>query len=110
MDNLCIDLKDKTVEYEINEKQEPILKFYSGKSTKYVINDETLDKFYDIISKRNNGGTDVTQSETVTNELKELKSKMSETQTELNIKLDRQNEEMKQMMQMIQKLLSKPNE
>ena len=90
MDNLCINLKDKTIKYEINEQQEPILMFYSGKSTAYVLNDETLDKFNDIISNRSNEETDVTQSiQTLITESKHMKTEL----IELNIKFDRQNEE-----------------
>ena len=35
MDNLCVDLKQKTVKYESNGNQEPILECYSGKSPDY---------------------------------------------------------------------------
>ncbi|CAO1413317.1 unnamed protein product [Diamesa tonsa] len=102
MDNLCIDLKDKIIECEINEKQEPILKFYSGKSIKYVINDETLDKFNDIIMNRCNEEVDVTQciQFMIEVESKQMKSELFE----LNSKLDKQNEELKEMFQ---KLINK---
>ena len=99
-------MKEKTVKYEINEKQEPILKFCSGKSTKYVLNDETLDKFNDIISKKNNRGIDVTPSKTMTAEL-EMKSNMkllTDNNDELNAKLDKELSELKQM---ITKLITK---
>ena len=108
MDNLWIDLIYKTVKYEINEQQEPILKFYSGESTAYVLNDMTLNKFNKIIRKRNNEVTNVTQSiQTLITESKHMKSEM----IELNIKLDRHNEELdrqnKELKKMIQKMLSK---
>ena len=132
MDNLCINLKDKTVKYEINELQEPILMFYSGKSTTYVLNVETLDKFHDIISNRINEETDVaksiqtllTESKHTKTELIEFKTELIEFKTELielNIKFDRQNEELRsqnekvdrqfeELKQMIQKMLSKNHE
>lgn len=122
MDNLCIDLKDKTIECEVNEKQEPILKFYSGKSIKYVLNDETLDKFNDIIMNRCNEEIDVTQciQTMIESQSKEMESKMSEAQTEiksnmkslnnnndkLNAKLDKQNQELIELKQLIHKLIT----
>ena len=129
MDNLCINLKDKTVKYEINEQQEPILMFYSGKSTTYVLNVETLDKFNVIISNRSNEETDVTKSiQTLRTESKhtktefkteliEIKIELIEIKTELielNIKFDRQNEDLRrqneELKQMIQKMFSKNHE
>ena len=139
MDNLCINLKDKTVKYEINEQQEPILMFYSGKSTTYVLNVETLDKFNDIISNRSNEATDVTRSiQTLLTESKHTKTELFEFKTEsieiktelidikteliefktelieLNIKFDRQNEKFdrqnEELKQMIQKMFSKNQE
>ena len=123
VDNLCIDLKDKTIECEINDKQEPILKFHTGKSTKYVLNDETLDKFNDIIMNRCNEEIDVTQciQTMIESKSKEMKSKISETQIEmksnmkslnnnndeLNAKLDKQNQELFELKQMIHKLIEK---
>lgn len=126
MNNLCIDLKHKTVEYEINEKQEPILKFYSGKSTEYKLQDETLDNFNDIISNKSNGEIDVTQTiqTMITESQFEMKTKMAESQMEtksnlkllniqikdhneeLNAKLDKQNQELSELKQMIQKLFT----
>ena len=120
MDNLCIDLKHKTVEYEINEKQEPILKFYSGKSTAYIMHDETLEKFNNIISKRSDEETDVTQfiQTIIESQSKQMKSKMSETQiemkTNMNLLIDHINyqnakldNELLELKQMIHKLVTK---
>ncbi|CAO1407474.1 unnamed protein product [Diamesa serratosioi] len=129
MDNLCIDLKHKTVEYEINDKQVPILKFHSGKSTAYILQDETLDKFNDIICNRNNEVTDVTQTiETLIAESKQMKINISESNqcqqmemksntkflndqindhnAELKSKLDKQNQELSLLKQMIEKLMT----
>ena len=127
MDNLCIDLKEKTVKYEINDKQESILKFYSGKSTAYIMNDETLDKFNDIIGDRSNEEIDVTQciQTMIESQSKQMKSKIFETQIEmksnmssLNDHINHQNEELhakldkelSELKQMITKLITKTSD
>lgn len=90
MDNLCIDLKSKKVKYEINQKQEPILMFCSGKSSTYKLNDETLDKFYNIISNRSDDETDVglsiqnlieTKIDLLNNHIQEINAKLNKLMT-----------------------------
>lgn len=81
------------------------MQFYSGKWTDYMLNNETLDKFYGIISNRYKENYIQIMSEY-------LSCKIHELQVELNIKVDRQNDELKQMMKAPQRWiqLSKVNE
>lgn len=109
LDNLCIDLKHKTVEYEIKEKQESVLKFYSGKSTTYKLQDETVEKFNDIISNRSNEETDVTQciQTMMESQSTQMNLKISNSQMEMKSLLNDQNQDLLDLKQMIRELLKR---
>jgi hypothetical protein len=89
IDNLCIDFKRKTVKYEQDQKRCNILTTKSGKSEKYLIDEETVEKFCEIIAKRHSREENVKQKvESLQSEVKKLK-----------ISLKNQHEEMKKLIQ-----------
>jgi hypothetical protein len=89
IDNLCIDFKRKTVKHEQDQKRCFILTTKSGKSEKYLIDEETVEKFCEIIAKRHSREENVKQKvESLQSEVKKLK-----------INLKNQHEEIKKLIQ-----------
>lgn len=89
MDNLCIDFKQKTVKYEQDQKRFNILRTRSGRVGKYILNEETLKKFADIVAKKQ------LQEESVNEKVESLQTEMKK----LKLSIRSQHEELKKLLQ-----------
>lgn len=84
MDNLCVDFKKRTVKYDQDQKRFHILRSWSGKVQKYFLDDETLKKLNDIVTKRHNHHESVKEKvEALQMEMKKLKTLMNSQHEEL---------------------------
>lgn len=89
MDNLCIDFKQKTVKYEQDQKRFNILRTRSGSPGKYILEEETLKKFSEIIAKQHS------QEKSVNEKVESLQSEMKL----LKVSIRNQHEELKKLLQ-----------
>jgi replicative superfamily II helicase len=84
MDNLCVDFKKKTVKYEQDQKRFHVLRSRSGVVRKYFLDDETLKRLSDILTKRHRHNESVKEKvESLQLEMKKLKTTMNAQHEEL---------------------------
>lgn len=89
LDNLCIDFKQKTVKYELDQKRMNILRTRSGHVGKYILDEETLKKLSDIIAKKQ------LQEESVNEKVESLQVEMKKLKSTIR----NQHEELKKLIQ-----------
>lgn len=89
MDNLCVDFKKRTVKYEQDQKRFHVLQSWSGNVRKYFLDDETLKKLSDIVTKRH------MHQESVKEKVESLQADMKK----LKISMKAQHEELKKLIQ-----------
>lgn len=61
IDNLLIDFKKKTIYYEQDQRKFNVLQTRAGKVKRYVLDDETLKKFNEIMDKNQSQAEDVNE-------------------------------------------------
>lgn len=92
MDNLSIDFKKKTVQYEQAQKKFHILQKRSGQVVKYALDGETLKKFNEILAKKQSHDFGVHRKfETLQVQMKTFNKSLAKKQSheeEMNDKLD----------------------
>lgn len=89
MDNLCVDLKRKNVKYEQFQKRFNVLRTRSGKGGLYILEEDTLKKFNEIIAKRQN------QEKSVNEKVEALQSEVEKLEQSIRTN----HEEIKKMIQ-----------
>lgn len=94
MDNVCIDLKQKQIQYVNNQKFVPILTTHTGKFSVYMLNDETMEHFKTIIKNKCNEKANTSKC---------MKSMIEHKFLESNAKFERQSQELKELKELIEK-------
>lgn len=84
MDNLFIDLKQKSIFYKINQKREPILKMQNGTVKSYSLDDDSYERLVAILKRKDKNCDD-------------FKDKIVEMESEMKVLVD-QIENMKKML------------
>ena len=86
MDNLFIDLKQKSIFYKINQRREPILKMMNGTVKSYSLDDESYERLVAILKKRDKNGDDVGEKVVIIeNDVKTLVNQMEEVKNMLEL-------------------------
>lgn len=82
MDNLLIDFKKKTVQYEQDQKNFHILQTRSGSAQKYILDDDNLKRFSEIVA------TQQSHEESVDEKIESLQAQMNEFKMSIDEKLE----------------------
>jgi acetate kinase len=91
IDNLCVDFKNKTVKYELNQKRVHILRTSGGSSHKFILDEKTCKKLSGIVEKRHS------QEKTFNEKIEHLEAEVRYLKTSIR----NQHEEMKSLLQQI---------
>lgn len=77
MDNLFIDLKQKSIFYKLKQRREPILRMNDGTVKSYSLEDESYERLVAILKRKDNHKEDLGEKVTaVENEMKTLVEQM----------------------------------
>lgn len=86
MDNLFIDLKQKSIFYKINQRREPILRMMNGTVKSYSLDDESYERLVAILKKKDKSGDDVGEKViTIENDVKTLVRQMENLKEMLEV-------------------------